>query len=417
MQRSPVRESRRPVRTGILLLVSSLFFTALVLELSLRAFVPRTGWTKPDTAMGWSSHEYQQFDPQRPEGAGAVRILFLGDSFLAGSGVSSLSHRFPVVLQQLLGGGHSIAILATGGWGTDQELLAYEEKGAAWEPYLTILAFCANNDISNILSHHHSPKMLKPYFTFSEQEGLELYTCSGLPLTDMDSSTPEQIRADAPWKRSFLLRFIAFVAARARNRLGDGRYDPAAFPAVDARYKLFSFWEQRQDEISAQRDTLTWAPQMTVSHASAYIHGDFPLNSYQWQLFEQLVVRLAREVEGDGSRLVVMMLPVIFDPDDLDTIAGGPFVREFHTPAGPFTFRSAEPRDRLEAICARQGVALFDPTDEFRARIEEGGLHEQAWPSSSDRHFSKIGHQLLAELLKEWLDAVLMERTDLSDDR
>jgi lysophospholipase L1-like esterase len=405
------------VRTGILVLVSSLVFTALVLELSLRAFLPRTGWTKRDNALGWSSHEYQQFDPQRPEEAGAVRILFLGDSFLAGSGVSSLSHRFPVVLRQLLGGGHSIAILASGGWGTDQQLLAYEEKGTAWKPDLTILAFCANNDISNILSHHHGSTMLKPYFTFSEQAGLELHTCSGLRLTDMDSSTREQIRADAPWKRSMLLRFIALVAARVRNRLGDGRYDPAAFPAVDPRYKQFSFWEQRQDEICAERDTLTWAPQLTVSHASAYIQGDFPLNSYPWQLFEQLVVRLAREVEGDGGRLVVMLLPVIYDPGDLDTIAGGPFVREFHTPAGPFTFRSAEPRDRLEAICARHGLTLFDPTDEFRARIEEGGLHRQVWPSSSDRHFSELGHKLLAELLEAWLDGVLTERTALSDDR
>jgi hypothetical protein len=259
--------------------------------------------------------------------------------------------------------------------------------------------------------------MLKPYFTVSEQAGLELHTSSGLRLTDMDSSTPEQISTDARWKRSSLLRLMAFVAARARSRLGGGRYDPAAFPAVDARYKQFSFWEHRQEEICAERDTLTWAPQMTVSHASAYIHGDFPLNTYQWQLLEQLVVRLAREVEGDGGRLVVMLLPVIFDPDDLDTITGGPFVREFQTPAGPFTFRSAEPRDRLEKICARHGVSFFDPTDGFRARIEGGGLHEQVWPSSSDRHFSKVGHQLLAELSEEWLDAVLMERTDLSDDR
>ena len=61
---------------------------------------------------------------------------------------------------------------------------------------------------------------------------------------------------------------------------------------------------------------------------------------------DTIVERLNEEVEAAGGKLFVMLLPVIFNPRDVETIAGGTFEYRFETPAGPVTMRSAEPRER-----------------------------------------------------------------------
>lgn len=389
----------------LLLLLSSTLLCLVLLELALRVIMPQIGWTqREDPLLGWSSREYQAFNPQAGVATQRKRILFIGDSFLAGSGITSLDHRFPVLMRKRLGSACDIAILASGGWGTDQELLAYEEKGAAWRPDIVVVAFTACNDLKNILSHG-DPRMPKPYFLYSEEAGLTLHSSDGRQAAQAGPDTLRKFLIPDPlWKRSLLLRLAAIKIQRL---VAQEQYDPAAFPLVDERYKHFTYGEQQYEEIIEKRDHLTWSPQMGANDVSAYIKENFRFNTYQWQLLEQILARLHGEVERNRGQLVLMLLPVALDLRDPDTIVGGPFTKQIATPEGPFTFRSAEPRDRLAAICARRNITFFDPTDEFRTYATRNSQMKEFWPAPKNSHFSYRAHEYLAEICGKWLSSLL----------
>jgi hypothetical protein len=400
----------------LLLVLSSTLLCLVLLELALRVIMPQIGWTqREDPLLGWSSREYQEFNPQAGVATQRRRILFIGDSFLAGSGVTSLDHRFPVLLRRRLGDACDVAILASGAWGTDQELLAYEEKGVGWRPDIVVVAFTASNDLKNILSHYGGPRMTKPYFVYSEEAGLTLYSSDGRQ-TDRagHGALKEVLMPDPLWKRSLLLRLAALKIHRLVSRK---QYDPAAFPLVDERYKPSADREQLYEEIIEKQERLTWSPQMGANDVSAYIKEDFRFNTYQWQLLEQLLARMRGEVERNHGQLVLMLLPVAFNLRDPDTIVGGPFTKQLATPEGPFTFRSAEPRDRLAEICARRNITFFDPTDEFRTYVTRNSQMKAFWPSPKDGHFSDRAHEYLAEMCVKWFSSSLNQDASLPNNR
>jgi hypothetical protein len=247
------------------------------------------------------------------------------------------------------------------------------------------LVFCSNNDISNILSHHHgSPHKLKSYFVIGENYELKLYDGNGYQLdyNSLIHDSNETYQTHFFQTRSYLIDYLIFAIRNVKQKaeVSDEPIDPEDFPLVDARDKKFKYWEEKPEEIYQQKSPLSWSPQMGVNHVSAYIHNEFEINSYQWSLFELILSKLKTEVENTGGRLVVMLLPVIFNPRDVGTIAGGDFEKEFETPAGSFVFRSAEPRDRLRVICSRLGITFFDPTEEIKDYITNNNLFKNDWP-------------------------------------
>jgi lysophospholipase L1-like esterase len=385
-----------------MLLLGSLLMALAMGEVIIRLAYPDIGRAQHrDTTLGWATKEYKKFNPSSDTDDGRTRLLFLGDSFLAGSGVDSMDSRFPVVLGERHGDRLITRILASGGWGTDQELLAFREKGAAWQPDLVILAFCANNDISNNLSNDDSIKKPKPYFSLLDGK-LALFSSEGQQL---DYASYGQQQAETGWRpRSHLVDFTKHVFFGQRV---DEGIDSAAleerYPNVDKRYLLFGKRAFNRSDIRNRKTQLSWSPQADVTPFSAYIHENFELNSYQWQLMEGIVKRLNEEVKAAGGQLYVMLLPVIFNPRDVETIAGGSYVHRFETPAGPVTLRSAEPRERLAILTARTGVPFLDPTGEFIDYISKNDLLEAAWPEDNN-HFSEVGHEFLADWLTERIE-------------
>jgi len=393
--------SSRFLPTAILLLVSLLIALAIG-EVFIRLVYPEVGRAQHrDSTLGWATKEYKKFDPSSDADDGRTRLLVLGDSFLAGSGVDSMDSRFPVVLGEQQKDRLVTGILASGGWGTDQELLAFREKGAAWQPDIVILAFCANNDISNNLSNDDSIKKPKPYFALAN-DTLALFDSEG---NQLDYDTYGQHQEDPGWRpRSHLVDFTKHVLSGQRIDEGvDGATLEERYPNVDKRYLLFGKRAFNRRDIRNRKTHLDWSPQTDVTPFSAYIHENFALNSYQWQLMEGIVGRLKEEVEAAGAQLFVLLLPVIFNPDDVGTIAGGSYEHRFETPAGPFTLRSAEPRERLAALTARLDVPFLDPTGDFIDYITQNNLLEAAWPEDNN-HFSEVGHNFLADWLGERIE-------------
>lgn len=374
---------------NLLLLLASLLLALLFGELAVRIFVPYVGWRQfEDVGLGFSSREYQDFEPG-PKPDGVTRLLFLGDSYLAGAGLDSLDERFPDLLPARLGDGVEVAVLASAGWGTDQELLAFVQKGRAWQPDVVFLAFCANNDLANILSNVQGRKARKPYFTLDEEGGLRLFSATGAPL-DFSAYRARQQRA----YQSYLLDLVRFLLRP--DQASAPPEDAAELDGADPRYRRYHLPSEKPHELWTGT-RLSWSPEQGVNQVSAYIHEDFETNRYQWALFEAILGELARAVEAGGARLVVVLLPVSYRPGDLRFTVGSRYEQHYTTPAGGFTFRAAEPRDRLARAAARAGVELWDPTAGFMAEVLHRQLKAAVWPDPGDRHFSAVAHELLAE--------------------
>ena len=159
----------------------SLLLAFVFSEIMIRHFLPELGLAlRKDELLGWSNDNFQTFNPKgKPKNKNTKRILFLGDWFFAGSGLEEVEERFTYQLKKVMKPINEIHTLASGGWGTDQQLLAYLLKGHAWQPDLVVLAFWANNDLANILSNKHGTLPLKSYFVVDENNRLNLYSGHG----------------------------------------------------------------------------------------------------------------------------------------------------------------------------------------------------------------------------------------------
>jgi lysophospholipase L1-like esterase len=381
-----------------LLVVVSLSIAVVLCEVLGRLLLPQIAWHNyEDLHLGWSSREYQRFDPTgEPKPPGRKRILFVGDSFLAGAGVSSFEKRFPALLAARLAPDTEVRVLAASGWGTDQELLAFLQKGRSWQPDLVVVAFCANNDISNNLSNYERwVRRYKPYFVLGDGGQLVLFDPHGRPLP-IAATLPAQ---QWPFRfRSHLLDLVRLLLLSSRSR------HPASqtLAEVDPRYQLFMRKWDRVFEIDRKRAILSWSPQNGVNRLSAYIHEPFELNTYQWRLLEAILALFRDETTRAGAQLAVMLLPVPIRDRDLHSVAGGDFERRLETPDGPLTLRAAEPRDRLRQLCERLGIRFFDPTADFIDTVRRRDIIEEVWPTS-DKHFSDVGHAVIADLTYDWV--------------
>ena len=384
-----------------LLFIAVVTIILLLFELFLRIFYPKIGWApRKEASLGWVNAEYVDFNPNRPKKG--QRILFLGDSFLAGSGLNSLDERFPIQLKRKLGKKVEVQIMAVGGWGTDQQLLAFIQKGRAWKPDLVVLAFCAVNDISNILSNHHGRNSPKPYFVLNEKKELDLYRSDGSPYREIFANRYDR----APFLRSFLWDLLQKKLFGFNNRAPS--ISDISSSQADPRYLRLNFWDRRHFlEFSLGQSKLSCSPQLGVNDMSAFIHEDFETNTLQWSLLAHILDSLNREVSNIQGKLVVMLLPVIYTVRDPRTIAGSDYRRILETPDGTITFRSAEPRDRLSQICRKLDVLFFDPTRDFIDRVRDDKEFRKIWPDERERHFSTQGHSLLAELSWPMVKALL----------
>ncbi len=246
--------------------------------------------------------------------------------------------------------------------------------------------------------------MSKPYFALDENDHLRLYDSTGAPIRKWAEQS-----LSPPRFYSYIWESVRWLYLRFQLSYQKPRSPTSSTENVDPRYLHFKFLDPT--EIWELRPRLSWSPQNGVNHVSAYIRENFPNNAYQWRLQEAPLRHLKQEVEAIGGELVVMLLPISFKSQDPRFITGGPLVYRFETPSGAFTFRAAEPRDRLSAIAARIDVDFFDPTPGFIEIAELDGTAERFWPNPHDRHFGPEAHRVLAGQFRSYLEQRLRAHT------
>ena len=233
--------------TNGLLALGSLVLMLAVLELALARFAPHKVLTrayheKYDSVMGWVNKPLKnegvhfEYSPNRffhvthnrlglrgkeagyEKPPGTRRILFVGDSYFWGYGVSD-AEVLTEVLQGSLPPSYAVLNGGTIGYGTDQAYLWLKSEGLKYRPDIVIFGFSAANDLAEIASSvaYFTPK---PVFVF-EGENLALKNVP-VPRTEQADRKSLGSPRTAFGKIKQFLRYhthtYPFIAARLNSR-------------------------------------------------------------------------------------------------------------------------------------------------------------------------------------------------------
>lgn len=363
------------------LLVVSLAFSLAVCELLLRSLGyaaiyevysnPEMLW-QHDPLLGWShephsSAEYvgprpwpiefrSQVDinslgQRGPEPASGtqdgVRILFLGDSMVAGFEVA-FEETFVELLEARLARalGRPVEVVNGGvrGYGTDQSFLSFRERGRALAPDVVLLWLSHNDLIDDVTIHRMRRIFGKPAFVLDETTGLRL-VASPVPLYPACS----EYRIDEAGQ---VVR-VDSLAGRALCRVQLALFDRSA---------LFSFvttlipWERWGHLL---RDLYYLGMPATGTPGAA------PSATTAPPITHHILARMRDEVRAAGAAFYVVGPPNVFE-----------------------SFEEAGIELAPETILSLDRVETADPA---RTQFKH------------DSHYTPYGHQLVAEQLAELL--------------
>lgn len=290
---------------------------------------------------------------------GVLRVAAFGDSFVYANGVDD-SEAWPAQVEKASA---AIEVLnyGVGGYGTDQALLRYRDEGAEFAPSVVLIGF-APVDIRRVVNvyrrflYSREGILAKPRFVLEERGDLVLL--------------PHPFSKPSDWRRYL-------DSPEQVRELGahDGWYEPWVYE--NPLYDLSAF---------ARLATTAWLRVRTrYFDDDAIYRGDlFNEASEAFRLQVRLLEVFADEVEADGRTARVLVLP---------NREGIERTRRGETPAFAPLVRQLSER----------GVPLLDATDAFTAAGAEVPIDD--W-FQSDGHYSALGNRVVADWLRERLEAL-----------
>ncbi len=301
----------------LVLAATAVALTIAMAELGARVLVP--AWTpkngarnywRYDERLGWvhqqkvdATHAHRDFEVRLKTNAhgfrddpiavertpGRKRMLLLGDSFAFGYGVEQ-----DEALSEILEARHpewEVVNTAVAGWGTDQQLLFYRDRGRAFSPDVVLLMFHPNDLADNAGRMRYG--YYKPHFVL-EQDELVL---TGTPVREL--SREQKIDRYLNQRTFFLTRLWEIP-----DRIEDWLERPAPEPKI----RLASLGDP--PAVSA-------GPPQDVERNGGVV------------LTRRLVRELADEVAASGARFAVVSVP---GPDRRSQETLAPLLAELGVP-------------------------------------------------------------------------------------
>jgi hypothetical protein len=280
---------------------------------------------------------------------GTRRLAVVGDSMIAAVAVDeekTLVRR----LGDLLGTGVEVLNFGVSSSSTGQELLLYRRLVAAYRPDTVVLVFFVGNDFADNSSRlTRAPRV---YFDLNEDGALRL------------ESVPAAPGAVTRWL-NLHSRFYVWQKRALRRLRGQGRSLAGGLEPV-----------QRVFEVSDDPD---------LAHA--------------WALLEALLRQFKTDVEADGSRFLLVVIP------SADQVHDDLWAQlETQAAANGLTLDRDLPERRLDSIARSAGIDLVDLTPVFRQATagrpsdDPGSLY-----LLGRYHLSDEGQRLAAEVLASHL--------------
>jgi hypothetical protein len=337
---------------------------------------PLVGWRPRPGLTGWYSGEVDNYIAINREGyrdiehplakpPGTYRIVLLGDSMSEGVEVA-FADLYWKRLEALLtrcpafsGRRVEVVSFAVNGYGTAQELLTFEERGAKYRPDLVLLSFFTGNDFtdnSKALGRHRD----RPYFALKKGR-LELEQTAGMApdfafrqrFNDLKQHFMDSLR---------VIQLARQVQTRLHLLFRYGHADPNRIdqPGLDSRVFL---------------------PPSTPEWEEA------------WAVTEALIRAIAENARANGAAFAMTTLTNPFQVLP-DTAARERYAKELHVPD------LAYPDRRLAALAVASGFpdAKLMPAMGAYAAEHRAALHG-ADPRQPIGHWNALGHRIAAEEL------------------
>lgn len=376
------------------LIILSLLFTILLLEISFRLFFPQLDCQefgqfdehvgailKPNyddlcialghetvtrvnlNSLGLRDREYEISKPQ-----GTFRILVLGDSNTFGIGVEQ-EKVFTEILERSINENEQITrpveVINAGvpGYGTAQELLFYETKLKVLEPDVVILAFSVVNDVLDNLCFDGNPR--RPCFRL---EGGEL------------KFENPKLPAENGSQNKFSLPGFSI------NRL-----------------HIYWFLQTRLENLASSQPILVrilYGFGINLTHESPLLQSWYTSSIAKdgWEITSALLERFKKSVEDEGTKFIIIILP-----GRPQTSTGYQELLEIlhgNSPEGRlFLENPKRPQKMVVEWGDRYGVAVIDTLEDLINASEEFSLNLK------DGHFNDNGNLIIGQKLFNWLMA------------
>jgi hypothetical protein len=239
---------------------------------------------------------------------------------------------------------------------TGNELVLYREVARRYRPDVVLCAFFVGNDLAD--NSHRLTRAPRIYFELDAQGEL---------------------------------RRRPFSAA-------DTRGSPLA-DWLDAHSRFYVWQKTALREMKGH--FRSWRRQPESAH---WVFSRRPPPDVQeaWRLTARLLQTFRREVEADGGRFVLVLIPSaeqVYDDLWRDLVAqAGEAGRDFDRD---------HPEEALRSLCAEAGIPLVTMTREFRARTPRASsAAEGEWLFHQGRwHLNDEGHQIAAAVVYRFLAA------------
>ena len=255
-----------------------------ILEIFLRSHMPIIAYQMDVSGtiakqVGWGPEKIQNnrflcdFNHSNKD-SNQFHILTVGDSMLACNPKSGIPFKetIPGVLGGILGDKYELYNLAAGGWGTDQELIAYQNYNP--EKFdLVLLFFTPANDLYNNSTNKAIGQNLnKPYFSVKD----DVLVLNSLVSNELNMF--QKLFTSTEIGKRYLLM------------IGKGVEDVFNFPAFDN--KSSTKYEHER-----------------FSHIAANFKPMLPRYRDSWEITKKIILKFKNEVETNQSKFAIIYLP------------------------------------------------------------------------------------------------------------
>lgn len=313
---------------------------------------------------GWRGPAYEPGSAPRP------RLAVLGDSFVWGFGVEE-DEIFTRVFEKASPAPIEVVNMGVSGYGTDQELLAWRERGREWRPQRVLIGITAYTDLyDNIFADRDGYP--KPFFRLGPGGALTL------------ANVPVPPRAGGWGREAVGVRYgrgRAIADLASHSAVVSLALEAASRPPALRRVL------ERHDALPPRLSGYDWERDLYRQPLDAR-------HEAAWSLLVALVRELREEVERDGGRLSLLLVPSVVQvyPE---------LWAEFAAKAGG-ALDPDLPNRLLHARLDGEGLTLIDPLPALR----EAGRRDPNLYFPANRHWTAAGHRVVADVLRRELPAV-----------
>jgi hypothetical protein len=370
---------------NISLVLGSVTTFLVLLELTLALFAPHKLVVRPyheryDPVMGWVNKPLKnegvhfEFAPDRSfhvshnslglrgkettrdKPPGTKRILFVGDSFFWGYGVSD-DEVVSAILQELLPNAYEVINGGTTGFGTDQAYLWLKNEGLTYRPDIVIFGFSAANDLQEISRSvaYFSPK---PIFML-ENDKLVLKNVPVPRSTETDRKTFGQPRTLFGKLKKFL------------------RYHTHTYQFIVGR-------------LNADPETRLFLINLGLAEEYTSNIGNIPVLTNPPDRVRDIAFRLIKESRRISQDAGASFL-LVFIPDKEEDRSG--MVAVTGVKEGAYA-RNSELSSSVQSFAAREKIAFLDLLPFMREQYRQGvSLYNV---ERYDHHWTALGHERIA---------------------